>query len=100
MEFLQANWFSFLMLAVLVIDRAWTRGKRDEKMQQVIDKVSEIETKLDTASENFNKHCQDPDIHINKILLKLFDERFEAIKKDVGEGRTDIQRVETMLQKM
>lgn len=98
MDFLTANWFSLLMLAILVMDRAITRGKRDEKMQQVIDKVEEIETVLDEAVKRFNEHCTNPDIHINQILMRLFDERFSGVRKELADTRTDIQRIEHMLQ--
>lgn len=86
------------MLAALIIDKAVTRGKRDEKMQQVIDKVDELEQRFDAAVEGFNKHCSNPDIHINQILLKLFDERFDTIRLAQQRHTTDIQRIEVMLQ--
>lgn len=100
MEFLQNNWFSFLMLFILVMDRVWNRGKRDEKMQQVIDKVDELEGTLDSAVSQISTHIADPNIHITATLTELTRERNEYLKKEMTDARRDIRRIEDMLNKM
>jgi uncharacterized protein YydD (DUF2326 family) len=100
MEWLQANWFSLVLLAVLVIDRAITRGKRDEKMQQIIDKVDEMEDTFDAAVVKFNEHAASSSLHITPTLTELLKERNDYVKKELEDTRRDVRRIEQMLAKM
>jgi hypothetical protein len=100
MDFLQANWFSLLAIAAYVVDRIITRAKRDEKIDQLIRKMAETEAKMERAITTMDAHIANPDIHVNTLLLKLFDERFESMIKEQSETRIDVQRIESMLTNM
>jgi hypothetical protein len=98
MEWLLANLFSILTLVGVVGGWLIHYGTSRQRNGQVIKEVGEIKTKLDTVCEQFNAHALNADVHVNHLLLKLFDERFATISANVGDARTDIQRIETMLQ--
>lgn len=98
MEFLQANWFSVLTLIGVIGGWLIHYGTSKQRNGQLIEEVGEIKEKLDQVCEQFNAHALNADVHVNHLLLKLFDERFATISANVGDARTDIQRIETMLQ--
>ncbi len=98
MEWLSANWFSILTLVGVLGGWLIHYGTSKQRNGQVIKDVGEIKTTLDAVCEQFNAHALNADVHVNHLLLKLFDERFATISANVGDARTDIQRIETMLQ--
>lgn len=100
MEFLQTNWFPLLMVVVLVIDRAVTRGKHTEKMEQVIAKVDEMEETLGGVAEKVAEHVGNSDMHVTQTLTDLFRERNDYVKTELANTRRDVRRIEEMLQKM
>jgi hypothetical protein len=91
MDFLQANWFQILTLAIFVGGWLISKGKRDEQMKQLIDAVKKIdekqdETETDLAAhvQTFNTHVADPDLHVNRNLRELLDNRFRELHSSVG----------------
>jgi hypothetical protein len=100
MEFLQGNWFSLLLVAAYIGERIITWAKRDAKFDRVIEKMAEADIKMERAIKTIDSHIADPNVHVNAILLKLFDERFDYMKKEQNDTRTDIQRIESLLQNM
>lgn len=100
MEFLQANWFSLIMLAIIAIERAVSHGVAKQKAAEIIKKVGEMEQVIDEAVIRFSEHANDSDRHITPTLLELFKERNDYVKSELGNTRVDVQRIEQMLNKM
>ena len=93
MEWFAQNWFSVFSLAVVVAGWLVQMGVLKSKMV-------EMEKTLETVYNKFNEHCTNPDLHVNKLLMTLFDERFASIKKEQSETRQDVKRIENLLNKM
>lgn len=93
MEWLAQNWLSVLTVAA-------SCGGWLVQMGVFKSKMAEMEKTLETVCNKFNEHCTNPDIHVNKLLITLFDERFASIKKEQSETRSDVKRIENLLNKM
>src|SRR5689334_21578571 len=107
MEFLQGNWFSILLVAVYVAERLITWAKQGERMEQMIKKVTDVEEKIDEAArtfgehvDSFNQHVSDSSIHVTDMFQQLLHERNEYMKQQFAETRSDVQRIETLLNNM
>jgi hypothetical protein len=100
MEFLQANWFSLIMLLIIGIERAVSHGVAKQKAAEIIKKVGEMEAAVDGAVMRLAEHASDSDLHITPTLLELFKERNDYVKNELGNTRADVQRIEQMLNKM
>jgi hypothetical protein len=100
MEFLQANWFSIVMLAIIVIERAVSHGMAKAKVQEIGKKIDELEKTVLLTSERFAVHSTDSNVHITPTLTELFRERNDYMKKELEDTRRDVRRVEQMLTKM
>jgi hypothetical protein len=93
MEWFAQNWFSVLTTAVFI-------GGWLIQMGGLRTKMAEMEKTLEAVCNKFGEHCSNPDIHVNKLLTALFDERFASIKKEQSETRQDVKRIENLLNKM
>lgn len=75
--------------------------QRNENVVAEIAKLGErfedLEEKVDTDIANFQSHTANGDIHVNSLMMKLFDERFDFIKQQQVDTRNDIQRIENIL---
>lgn len=122
MDFLQGNWFSLLTVISVGVGYLWRRGKRDGKMDEVISKVDGfekvIESKIKQSADGvsnkidqvtmalasherkFNDHVANKDIHVTDMLLELLKERHDYNKNEFANTRTDIQRVESLINDM
>jgi hypothetical protein len=111
MEFLQGNWFSILAVAAYVVTELVKRGKKDQKMDGVSEKldtfvkdvmtsVQSLATSFAAHERRFNEHVANSDIHVTEMLLELLKERHDYNKNEFSNTRTDIQRVESMLSSM
>ena len=93
MDWLSQNWFSVVSLLILA-------GGFLMQMGGLKSKITEMEKTLTTVCDKLGEHCSNPDLHVNKLLMTLFDERFASIKKEQSETRSDVKRIETLLNKM
>lgn len=93
MEWFQQNWFS--VVSLLLVAGGWL-----VQMGVFKSKMAVMEKNLENVCEKFNEHCTNPDLHVNKLLMTLFDERFASIKKEQSETRSDVKRIENLLNKM
>ncbi len=93
MEWFAQNWFSFFTLVILA-------GGWLVQMGVLKSKIAVMEKTLESVCDKFNDHCTNTDLHVNKLLMTLFDERFASIKKEQSETRQDVKRIENMLNKM
>jgi hypothetical protein len=111
MELLANNWSNVLGVIILIGGWLILKGKKDEKMQQVIDTVGRIEKKHDTTADklekkidqaisDFDDHINDEAKHISPTLLELFKLRHDYTTKELGDTRADIRRVEELLNGM
>jgi chorismate mutase len=100
MEFLTANWFSIACVLVYVAGQLINRARKDTKMDEMIQKIDSVANNFTAHERRFNEHVGDSDIHITPTLLELLKERHEYAKKEFADTRTDIQRVETLLNNM
>ncbi len=93
MEWFASNWFSFFSL--VIVASGWL-----VQMGVLWAKIAEMEKTLEIVGNKFNEHITNPELHVNKLLMTLFDERFGTIKKEQTETRNDVKRIENMLNKM
>lgn len=100
MEFLQLNWFSIVMLAIIAIERAVSHGVAKAKLSEISNKVDELEDTITAAISKFAVHMADSNIHITPTLIDLLKERNDYSKKELTDIRRDIRRVEDILNKM
>jgi hypothetical protein len=100
MEFLQSNWFSIVMLAIIAIERAVSHGVAKAKVAEIVKKVDEMEETIDSAITRLSVHMADSNIHITPTLIELFKERNDYSKKEMTDIRRDIRRCEDLLNKM
>ena len=93
MEWLSQNWFSVLTVVFVVGCSLMQTGVFKSK-------ITAMEKTLESVCNKFNEHCSNPDLHVNRLLMTLFDERFASIKKEQSETRQDVKRIENLLNKM
>jgi hypothetical protein len=103
-EFLSQNWFHFVTIAVLIggwLVRSGAEKQRNtqliEELGKVSNRIDDLENTMDTAEKAFHAHAGNADIHVNAMLLRLFDERFDFMKQQQLDTRHDIQRIENLL---
>jgi hypothetical protein len=100
MEFLQANWFSIVMLTIIAIERAVSHGVAKQRLAEIGSKVDAMEETLEGAVDKIANHIGDSSIHITPTLTELFKVRDDYMKKEMTDARRDIRRIEDLLNKM
>lgn len=104
MDFLSQHWFQIITLVILgggwLVQHGASKQRNTtvvEEIGKLTKKVGDLEEKVDADIKNFQAHVANPDIHVNSIMMKLFDERFDFIKQQQADTRTDISRLENIL---
>lgn len=97
MEWFSANWFQILTLLGVIVTQAVSHGVARAERHRMADDLGKLRQDVDAIAHDFQIHATNPDVHVNHILLKLFDERFDAIKTEQADTRIDVQRIETLL---
>jgi hypothetical protein len=107
MEFIQGNWFSIVMLAIVVIERAISYGVAKAKVEEIINNVAEVKNTVaevkstaETGMSRFYSHANDSSIHVTPTLVELLKERNDYVKNELANTRADVQRIENMLGSM